>query len=175
MVNRLFALERGVRQRAEREDLGHADMLELRGKVRERSAAGLIARLLEAGGELERKRTTLPKSRLGKALSYLLNQQGPLSAFLKDPALPIHNNDEERDLRHIIIGRKNWMIFASELGGQVACRLYSLMLSCRQNGVNPEAYLADVLMRVASTPDSEIASLTPWAWGAARKLETAPD
>ncbi len=58
------------------------------------------------------------------------------------------------------------MVFASERGGEVACRLYSLMLSCRQNGVDPEAYLADVLMAVATTPASEIASLTPWAWGA---------
>ena len=171
MVNRLFALERGVRQRAERENLSHAGMLELRGRVRERSARGLIARMLEAADELQRKRTTLPKSRLGKALTYLLNQQSPLSAFLKDSALPIHNNDEERDLRHIIVGRKNWMIFASERGGQVACRQYSLMLSCRQNGVNPEAYIADVLMAVATTPASEISKLTPWAWAEARRVE----
>ncbi|NCQ35719.1 transposase domain-containing protein, partial [bacterium] len=63
-------------------------------------------------------------------------------------------------------GRKNWLVFGSAKGGEVACRLYSLMLSCRQNGVDPEAYLADVLMAVAITPSSKIASLTPWAWGA---------
>ena len=72
----------------------------------------------------------------------------------------------ERDLRHVVTGRKNWLVFGSERGGEVACRLYSLMLSCRQNGVDPEAYLADVLMAVATTPASEIASLTPWAWAA---------
>jgi len=171
MVSRLFALERAVRQRVQREGLSHARMLELRGRVRDRSACGLIARMLEAARELELKRTTLPKSRLGKALTYLLNQQGPLSVFLKHPALPIHNNDEERDLRHIIIGRKNWMIFASVRGGQVACRLYSLMLSCRQNEVNPEAYIADVLMAVATTPAAEIARLTPWAWAEDRRAQ----
>ncbi len=53
--------------------------------------------------------------------------------------MPIHNNDAERDLHHVVTGRKNWMIFASDRGVQVACRLYILMLSCRQNGVNSEA------------------------------------
>ncbi len=72
-------------------------------------------------------------------------------------------------MRHVVTGRKNWLVFASPKGGEVACRLISLMLSCRQNGVNPEAYIADVLMAVATTPSSKIASLTPWAWGAARK------
>ncbi|NOY93359.1 MAG: IS66 family transposase [Deltaproteobacteria bacterium] len=169
MISRLFALERGVRQRAERLGLSHDEMLTLRGKVRARSANPLLVRMLDAARELEGQRTVLPKSKLGRAVTYLLNQQKPLRTFIDDALVPIHNNDEERDLRHIIIGRKNWMVFASLRGGEVACRLYSLMLSCRQNGVNPEAYVADVLMAVETTPNSEIASLTPWAWGAARK------
>ena len=115
---------------------------------------------------LDGARSTLPKSKLGKALKYLFNQRAPLTVFLEDARVPIHNNDAERDLRHVVTGRKNWLVFGSTRGGEVACRLYSLMLSCRQNGVDPEAYLADVLMAVATTPASEIASLTPWAWGA---------
>jgi transposase len=70
-----------------------------------------------------------------------------------------------------VTGRKNWLVFGSTRGGEVACRLYSLMLSCRQNGVDPEAYLADVLMAVATTPASEIANLTPWAWGARHRAD----
>ena len=85
-----------------------------------------------------------------------------------DPRLPIHNNDSERDLRHVAVGRKNWLVFASPRGGEVACRLYSLVLSCKQCGADPEAYLEDALMKVATTPASEVASLTPWAWQAAR-------
>ena len=99
---------------------------------------------------------------------YLERQRGPLSTFLADPRIPIHNNDEERDLRHIAVGRKNWMVFASDRGGQVACRLYSLILSCKQAGVDPEAYIEDVLGRLSTTRDVDIASLTPWAWAAAR-------
>ena len=109
-------------------------------------------------------RSTLPKSRLGKAAKYLANQAECLAVFLEDPRVPIHNNDAERDLRHVVVGRKNWLVFASERGGEVACRMYSLMLSCRQNGVDPEAYLVDVLDAVGKTPSSQIASLTPWAW-----------
>jgi hypothetical protein len=66
------------------------------------------------------------------------------------------------------VGRKNWLVFGSQRGGEVACRLYSLVLSCKQCGADSEAYIEDVLMKVATTPASEIASLTPWAWQAAR-------
>ena len=83
------------------------------------------------------------------------------------PALPNHNNDAGRTLRHCVVGRKNYMIFGSPKGGAVAARLYSLILSCHAKGANPEAYLGDVLMRISTTPYSDIASLTPWAWQAA--------
>ena len=120
---------------------------------------------------IRRLRATVPKSALGKALKYLSNQAAPLSASVDDPRLPIHNNDAERDLRHIAVGRKNWLVFASERGGAVASRLYSLMLSCKEADVDPEAYLADVLGRVSSTSAADIAKLTPWGWAAARSNE----
>ena len=82
--------------------------------------------------------------------------------------MPIHNNDSERDLRHLAIVRKSWLVFGSQRGGEVACRPYSLILSCKQCGADPEAYLEDVLMKIATVLDSQIASLTPWAWQAAR-------
>jgi len=66
------------------------------------------------------------------------------------------------------VGRKIWLVFGSQRGGEVTCRLYSLVLSCKQCGADHEAYIEDVLMRVATTLASEIASLTPWAWQVAR-------
>ena len=111
----------------------------------------------------------MPKSKLGKALGYLMSQREALSVFLSEPGVPIHNNDSERDLRHLAVGRKNWLVFGSQRGGEVACRLYSLMLSCKQCGADPEAYLEDVLMKVATTSASQIATLTPWAWEAAHR------
>jgi hypothetical protein len=91
----------------------------------------------------------------------------PWAAY--DDRIPIHNNDEERDLRHLKLGKKNWQILGSERGGAVACRLYSLVLSCKQAGVDPQAYIEDVLGRLSTTKASDIAQLTPWEWAAERK------
>lgn len=88
--------------------------------------------------------------------------------------MQLSNNDSERDLRHVVVGRNNWLIFASPRGGKVACRLYSLVLSCKENGVDPQAYIEDLLTRVSSTPASRVAELTPWGWAAARAAEARP-
>lgn len=164
-IGRLFRMERAVSARVERSKVDREGCLALRSEVRTRLSRRIVERIYAAAEVLDGARTTLPKSKLGKALKYLFNQRAPLTTFLEDARVPIHNNDAERDLRHVVTGRKNWLVFGSARGGEVACRLYSLMLSCRQNGVDPEAYLADVLMAVATTPASQIASLTPWAWG----------
>ena len=92
--------------------------------------------------------------------TYLLNQRSTLSAFLDDPRIPIQNNDAERDLRHIAVRRKNWMIFGSQRGGKVAARLYSLVLSAKQARVDVLEYLQDVLEKVSTTPASQIARLS---------------
>jgi transposase len=136
--------------------------------VRSRSSGRLIERIHEAAQSLKEKRAIVPESKLGKGITYLTNQREALGVFVSDARMPMHNNDEERDLRHIVTGRKNWLVFATPRGGEVACRLYSMILSCRQCGANPEEYLRDVLMAVATTPMSDIASLTPWAWERAR-------
>jgi len=167
-IQRLFAVERALTRRAERLNMDRERFVELCGHVRERRSAKLVETILARAEKLSQQRATLPKSQLGKALVYLDRQRGPLSAFLADPRIPIHNNDEERDLRHLAVGRKNWLVFASDRGGQVACRLYSLVLSCKQAGVDPEKYIEDVLGRLSTTKASDIASLTPWAWAAAR-------
>ena len=71
----------------------------------------------------------------------MLNQEDRLRRFLNDERIPVHNNDTERTLRHLAVGRKNWMVFGSPKGGKVGCNLYSLMLSCRAARVNPSASL----------------------------------
>jgi transposase len=167
-IQRLFAIERALAQRAERKGHDRDALVELRRRVRARRSAKLVEEIFARADEVGMQRSTLPKSQLGKALVYLERQRGPLSAFLQDPRIPIHNNDEERDLRHLAVGRKNWLVFASNRGGAVACRLYSLVLSCKQAGVDPTLYIQDVLGRLSTTKASDIASLTPWAWAAAR-------
>lgn len=168
-IQRLFAIERALVNRAKAQNLGHDAFVELRARVRQRWSKRLVALIIERADELSRLRSTLPKSPLGKATTYVLRQQQPLSAFLDDARIPIHNNDEERDLRHLKLGTKNWQILGSERGGEVACRLYSLMLSCKQAGVDPQAYIEDVLGRLSTTKAADVAQLTPWAWAATRK------
>ena len=166
-INRLFWIERGVNRRADRLELDLAARRGLRAQIRARLSATVVRKLHETANTLAQDKATLPRGQLGKGLAYLENQREPLEVFLNDPRIPLSNNDSERDLRHVVVGRANWLVFASQRGGEVAGRLYSLVLSCKHAGIDPEAYLEDVLVRVSHT--SEIASLTPWAWAAARR------
>ena len=168
LVQKLFEIERPINERVQAEEIGREEQLELRRAARTERSAAIVETLYVEVERLQGLRSTLPKSKLGKALGYLESQRAALAVFLDDPRLPIHNNDSERDLRHLALGRKNWLVFGSQRGGEIACRLYSLVLSCKQCGADPETYLEDVLMKVATTPASEIATLTPWAWEAAR-------
>ena len=170
-MNRLFWIERAVNRRADRQRLDLATRRELRGRIRARRSSVVMGKLHQAANALAQEASTLPRGQLGKALAYLENQRESLEVFLRDPRVPLSNNDSERDLRHVVVGRANWLVFASQRGGEVACRLYSLMLSCKENGVDPQAYLEDVLSRVSTTPASRIAELTPWGWAAARDAE----
>ena len=168
LIQRLFRIERLVKALADRPDVAWTEKIEFRRRVRERVSARVLDAIHAEAERLTSRRDVLPKSKLGDALTYLHNQRAALSVPLEDARLPIHNNDAERSLRHVAVGRKNWLVFASEKGGRVAARLYSLMLTCRELGVDPQAYIEDVMGRVSTTRATEIASLTPWAWAAER-------
>ncbi len=111
----------------------------------------------------------LPKSPMGKALGYLTNQWTPLSRFLEDGAIPIDNNSVERQIRPIAVGRGNWTFIGSEDAGPWAARLYGLMGTCRMQGINPYAWLKDVLERVRDHPPDRMHELTPRGWRLARE------
>ena len=170
-MNRLFWIERAVNARAEAKKLDLAARRELRARIRARRSAVVMQKLYQTANSLAQDAATLPRGQLGKALGYLENQRESLEVFLTDPRVPLSNNDSERDLRHVVVGRANWLVFASPRGGEVACQLYSLMLSCKENGVDPQVYIEDVLTRISTTPASRIAELTPWGWAAARAAE----
>ena len=84
----------------------------------------------------------------------------------EDGGLPIHNNDTERDLRRLTIGRKNWLFLGSEAGGEVAARLYTLTASAHRHHLDLWAYLDDVLRRLAGG-ESDFDALLPDAWATA--------
>lgn len=116
----------------------------------------------------EQTLAVLPKSPMGEAIGYTLRQWGALTRYLDDGDLEIDNNRAERSLRAIVVGRNNWTFAGSDAGGRRAATIYSLVASCQQHGVDPFAYLRDVLDRVSTHPAREIAALLPPAWKAAQ-------
>jgi transposase len=107
----------------------------------------------------------LPKSAIGGAIRYSLNQWTPLLAPLVDGRLPMDNNDTERDLRRLTIGRKNWMFFGSAAGGEVAARMYTVIASASRHSVDLWAYLDDVLRRLVGG-ERQLDELLPDRWAA---------
>jgi hypothetical protein len=78
------------------------------------------------------------------------------------------NNAAERGLRGIALGRKSWLFCGSDRGGQRAAVRYSLIVTAKMNGVDPQAWLADVLLRIAAHPAHRLDELLPWNWRAAK-------
>ena len=101
---------------------------------------------------------------MGEAINYALGQWDALTLFLTDPHLPIDNNASERALRVAALGRKNFLFVGTDHAGENLAGLYSLIATCEVNGVNPVAYLADVLLRVQTHPASRIDELLPHLW-----------
>ena len=101
---------------------------------------------------------------LAKAIAYMLRRWDAFTRFLDDGRICITNNAAERALRGIALGRKSWLFCGSDRGGQRAAIMYSLIVTAKLNDVDPQAWLADVLTRIASHPASRLDELLPWNW-----------
>jgi transposase len=133
---------------------------DMRRRIRQSRAAPLIEELaafLDA---------TLPrlsgKSELAGAIRYARSRWAVLTRYLTDGRLEISNNAAERAIRPLALGRKNWLFAGSDSGGERAAAMYTLIETAKLNGLNPEAYLCDVLARIADHPINRIAELLPW-------------
>ena len=124
---------------------------------------------LEAWLREQRSRVST-KSQIGKAISYSLTRWPALTRFLDDGRICMTNNAAERALRRIAIGRANWTFAGSDRGGERAAAHYTLIETCKLNGVDPQAWLADVLARIADLLQSRLPELLPWNWKAARGI-----
>ncbi|MBK7760534.1 MAG: transposase [Deltaproteobacteria bacterium] len=102
-----------------------------------------------------------PRSAIGKAIQYTLNQWAALTVCADHPEIPIHNNTSELRLRQAVTGRKNYLFAGSEGGAASAAILYSLVASCRLHGLDPWAYLYDVLGRINDHPVHRVIELSP--------------
>ena len=101
---------------------------------------------------------------LVKAFNYILKRWASFTLFLQDGRVCLSNNAAERGLRGIALGRKSWLFCGSDRGGQRAAAMYSLIVTCKMNGVDPQAWLADVLSRIATYPAHRLDELLPWNW-----------
>lgn len=107
----------------------------------------------------------LPSKKIGEAINYMLNHWEPLTRFIDNGFYPIDNNPVERIIRTLAIGRKNWMFAGSENGAKWCAAYYSIFATCLLNGVDPEKYLQDVLMRLAIRPENaDVKDLLPVNW-----------
>ncbi len=115
----------------------------------------------------ERKKLS-SKSPLAKAFDYMLKRWPAFTRFLDDGRICLTNNAAERAVRGIAVGRRNWTFCGSDSGGHRAAVFYTLIETAKLNDVDPKAWLADVLARIADHPMNRIAELLPWNWNAER-------
>jgi len=151
-IDALFDIERSINgQSAER-----------RRQVRQELSAPLVADLEDW---LREERPKLSRGNdLAKAMDYLLKRWPAFTRFLDDGRICLSNNAAERALRGIALGRKSWLFAGSDRGGQRAAAMYSLIVTAKLNHVDPQAWLADVLARIAEHPARGIDELLPWNW-----------
>ena len=123
---------------------------------------------------LQREREpVLPKSPMGEAIGYALNHWPALIRYTEAGFLAIDNNMAEREMKRIAIGRKNWLFVGSPQGGRTAAVLVSFTSTCNRLGIEPWAYLQDVLGRLPTASAGELDDLLPDRWQAARSATAA--
>jgi transposase len=151
-IDGLFEIERAI-------DGQSADQ---RQAVRQELSAPLVTDL-EAWMREQRARLSRAND-VAKAMDYMLKRWAAFTRFLNDGRICLSNNAAERAVRGIALGRKSWLFCGSDRGGQRAAIMYSLITSARMNDVDPQAWLADVLARIAEHSANRLAELLPWNW-----------
>jgi transposase len=154
-IDALFEIERAINGKSAAE----------RRAVRQELSAPLVAEL-EVWMRNERPQLSRG-SDLAKAMDYMLKRWLAFTRVLDDGRICLSNNAAERALRGIALGRKSWLFAGSDRGGERAAAMYSLIVTAKMNDIDPQAWLADVLARIADHPAHRLDELLPWSWCAA--------
>ncbi|TAJ81425.1 IS66 family transposase [Reyranella sp.] len=160
-IDALFDIERGI----------NGLPIDRRLAVRREQAAPLAA-ALQAWMREERRKLSRHSDVAG-AIDYMLKRWPAFTRFLDDGRICLTNNAAERALRGLALGRKAWLFAGSDRGGQRAAFLYSLIVTAKMNDVDPQAWLADVLARIAEHPANRLDELLPWNWASRQAASEA--
>jgi transposase len=136
----------------------------LRQAVRASESRMIHERLHRALVRLKTTNRYLPQSLMGQAIDYALKQWPQLSVYLEDGRVEIDNNLVENAIRPTALGKKNWLFFGEAEAGERGAIIYTVIESCRRRGIDPFAYLRDVLTRLPHSTNWEVKDLTPAAW-----------
>jgi transposase len=160
-IDALFEIERAINgQSAKR-----------RWAVRQELSAPLVADLK---AWMREQRAKLSRgNEVAKAMDYMLKRWSAFTRFLDDGRICLSNNAAERAVRGIVLGRKSWLFCGSDRGGERAAVMYSLIVTAKMNDVDPQAWLADVLARIAEHPVQRLDELLPWNWRKTNELKRA--
>ena len=153
-INRLFAIERELKDVSSEE----------RKAVRDEKSKP-VTDAFKAWLDEQRPRA-LPKSQLGQAIGYCLNQWSKLTVFLTDGRLELDNNRSERTIKPFVIGRKNWLFANTPRGARVSALIYSIVESAKENGLDPTSYLEYLFERLPGIVEGDASSvdeLLPWS------------
>jgi transposase len=167
VIRQLYAVEREAAERANEQELSRPEFEALRLRLRQEKSVPLLKSLREW---LDKQAAAvLPRSPLGEAVGYARNQWAALQVYATAGFLEIDNNAAERALRAVAIGRKNYLFFGSDLGGESAAVLYTFTQTCQALGVEPWRYLRDVLARLPRHLPEQLAKLLPDEWARAQR------
>jgi transposase len=139
--------------------------------MRRRDIAPLVNDLFDW---MRRERAKLSRhNEVAKAMDYILKRNDAFTRFLNDGRICLSNNAAERALRGIALGRKAWLFAGSDRGGQRAAVMFTLIHTAKLNHVDPQAWLRDVLSRIADHKNNDLAALLPWNWRQPAPIDAA--
>jgi hypothetical protein len=161
-IQNLYRIESNLRE--------HKAGPALREAVRAHQSVPIVERIGRALVRLKTSGRFLPQSLLGSAIDYALGQWSTLQVYLKDGRVEIDNNLVENAIRPTAVGKKNWLFVGEADAGQRGAIVYTVIESCRRRGLDPYAYLREVLTRLPHLTNHQVPDITPAVW--ARKNQS---
>jgi len=160
-IDALFEIERVINGRST------AERLEVRREQSTRLVADLEVWLRDQRSRLSRSAS------VAEPIDYMLRRWPSFARFLDDGRICLSNNAAERALRGFALGRRSWLFAGSERGADRAAAIATLIMTAKLNDVDPQAWLADVLARIAEHPSQRLEELLPWRWAVLTRVDQA--